>query len=243
MRTLLLTWCNAGIGTTGRATLIVGWRDLVPFTVDQFFEVFARYNTVIWPVQILAYLLGGLVALLLLRPSRASDIAILLILAAMWAWNAIAYHLLSFAPVNPAARLFAVMFVAQAVLLAAAPLFTREIVFKPRTTPAIAASAALILFSLILYPLWGYLAGHDYPAVPMFGVAPCPTTIFTVGVLILGEGKVTRWLMPLPVVWSVVGGSAAFLLEVPQDYALAIAGAVALAFLGTGFYRPASGWR
>lgn len=51
----------------------------------------------------------------------------------------------------------------------------------------------LILYALIGYPAFGYFAGHHYPSVPVFGVAPCPTTIFT------------------------IGGSAAVLLSVPQD--------------------------
>ena len=42
----------------------------------------------------------------------------------------------------------------------------------------------LILFALILYLGLGIVFGHRYPAVPVFGVAPCPTTIFTVGILL-----------------------------------------------------------
>lgn len=209
----------------------------MPFTVDQFFHVFVQYNTVIWPVQLLAYLLGALVVVSLIKPSRTSDIAILLILAALWAWNGIAYHLLSFAPINPAARIFAAFFVLEAVLLAAVPLHTTETVFERRSVSVTAVSAALIIFSMLLYPLWAQVADHRYPAVPMFGVTPCPTTIFTIGVLILGDFKITRWLIPVPVIWSVVGGSAAILLEVPQDISLAVAGAIAVVFLFAGSNR------
>ena len=30
----------------------------------------------------------------------------------------------------------------------------------------------------------------------------------------------TRWLLAIPFIWSLIGGSAAFLLDVPQDWVL-----------------------
>jgi len=56
--------------------------------------------------------------------------------------------------------------------------------------------------------------------VPAFGVAPCPTTIFTIGILLTGSWRVVRWLLILPGLWAAVGGSAAILLGVPQDFGL-----------------------
>jgi hypothetical protein len=66
--------------------------------------------------------------------------------------------------------------------------------------------------------------------IPTFGV-PCPTTIFTAGLLMLAASR--SWpLAIVPVIWSLVAGSAAFLLDVRADYALPIAG-IALAIFST----------
>ncbi|MEQ9815475.1 MAG: DUF6064 family protein [Azospirillaceae bacterium] len=202
----------------------------MPFTVDAFFAVFADYNAAIWPLQILAYL-GGLVALLLLRnPSRHADAVILSILAAMWLVNGVAYHLGHFTAINPAAWLFGTLFMLQAALVGAArwlwpslAIFTQ----KPRWVRLVAA--ILIAYALVLYPAIGHLAGHRYPAVPLFDVAPCPTTIFTIGVLLLGRWQTVRWLLIVPVLWSAIGGSAAVLLDVPQDYMLIASGLIVIA--------------
>ena len=78
----------------------------------------------------------------------------------------------------------------------------------------------MIAFATLIYPAWGAFAGHSYPATPLFGVAPCPTTIFTVGVLLLGNWRAVRWLLIIPAIWSLIGGSAAILLQVPQDAGL-----------------------
>lgn len=201
----------------------------MPFTVDEFFAVFAGYNAAIWPMQIVAYLAGLLIVVVLRHPSRSSDMVIMSALAAMWAVNGIGYHLLHFTPVNPAARLFAVLFVAQAALLAVSSYVWRHrIIFDPGRSLMTTLGLLLMLFALVGYPALGFLAGHRYPAVPMFGIAPCPTTIFTIGLLMLGDWKVARWLLIVPVLWSFVGGSAAVLLDVPQDYALIVSGILVL---------------
>lgn len=85
----------------------------------------------------------------------------------------------------------------------------------------------LIAFALVIYPAIGKLVGHDYPASPTFGL-PCPTTIFTVGVLLLTKATTPRWVYVAPVLWSMIGSAAAFLLGVYQDLGLLVAGFVAL---------------
>jgi hypothetical protein len=161
---------------------------------------------------------------------------ILSALAAMWAVNGIGYHLLHFTPINPAARLFAVLFLAQAALLAVSSYVWRHsIIFDPGRSLVTTLGFLLMLFALIGYPALGLLAGHRYPAVPMFGIAPCPTTIFTIGVLMLGDWKVARWLLIVPVLWSFIGGSAAVLLDVPQDYALILSGILVVVIAAVRF--------
>ena len=38
---------------------------MLPFTPDQFLSVFVTYNNAIWPIQIVAHLLGGVAVALL----------------------------------------------------------------------------------------------------------------------------------------------------------------------------------
>jgi hypothetical protein len=83
---------------------------------------------------------------------------------------------------------------------------------------------------LIVYPLLGLYAGHGYPRVPMFGITPCPLVLFTFGTLLLAS-RVPGWLLFVPAAWSLVGGSAAFLLGVPQDWPLLFSGLAAVPLL------------
>ena len=79
-------------------------------------------------------------------------------------------------------------------------------------------------YAAVIYPLLGQSSGHVYPAQPMFGITPCPVTLFTFGVLLLTLAPVPRWLLIIPGGWSLVGGSAAFMLGVPQDWPLFFSG-------------------
>lgn len=210
---------------------------MLPFTPDQFLAVFATYNQAIWPIQVGAYQLGGLaVALLFWRP-QAADRVIAGILGAMWLWTGIAYHAMFFSAINQAAYLFAALFVIQAGFLIYAGVYRGRIRFGLRSGLATWAGLALVAYAAIVYPLIGMATGHLYPAMPMFGVTPCPVTIFTFGLLLLAAPPLSGWLLVIPFVWSLIGGSAAILLRVPQDWLLLVSGFVAVPLIVFGNRR------
>jgi len=77
--------------------------------------------------------------------------------------------------------------------------------------------------ALIIYPILSLLFGHSYMSSPTFG-APCPTTIYTFGLLWIVRRPLARYSLAVPLIWSAVGGSAAFALGVRQDIGLVVAG-------------------
>jgi hypothetical protein len=165
---------------------------------------------------------------LLFATSEWKDRAIAGILGAMWLWTGIAYQGVWFSEINKAAYLFAAMFVVQGGALLYAGLFHRQLVFGVRQTLAATAGGVLILYSAIVYPLLSLVTGHPYPEMPMFGVTPCPVTLFSFGFFLLTMRRVPGWLLVVPFAWSLVGGSAAVLLRMPQDWPLLVSGLVAV---------------
>ncbi len=197
----------------------------LPFTTEAFFANFAGYHAAIWPAQIIAYVLGCLALLgIAVRWRHAASLA-LAILAVFWAWNGIAYHFYHFTAINPAAYGFTALFLAQAGLLAAAAFYSEPPRVAPAGTLYALAAWALILYAAALYEWLGHLAGHGWMEGPQFGVAPCPTTIFTIGVLLLLRGPGLNILTIIPLIWAAIGTSAAILLDVPEDLGLAAAAA------------------
>lgn len=209
----------------------------LPFDVEAFFAVFGAYNVAVWPAQVAATALAVVaVALVFARASWAGT-AIAAILALLWAWVAIAYHALQFARINPAAYAFAAASLAGALLFAWHGVVRRRMRFAWRRDAASAAGAVLLAYALVAYPLLSLAAGHRYPETPTFGL-PCPTTIFTIGLLALLSPPYPRSVLVVPVLWCAVGVQAAFLLGVPQDLALGVAGVVGIALIARRPPRP-----
>lgn len=202
----------------------------IPFTVEQFFAIFQTYNEAVWPAQFV--LLGlALIAIYLVfsKPPIAGQ-AVSAILAFIWAWIALGYHLAFFTRINPAAYGFAGLSLIGAGVFLWHGVVRRRLQFEVGNDLRTYAGASLIIFALLVYPAWTWLAGHGYPAMPTFGL-PCPTTIFTIGLLAFLKPPAPRAPYIVPVLWSMIGGQAAFLLGVPQDLGLIAAGVIGAALL------------
>lgn len=197
---------------------------IAPFTVEQFLEVFAAYNAAIWPAQIVAYGLGLVAFAVLWAKWPLASRLILSILALMWLLNGIGYHFLFFSAINPAAKLFAGFFVLQALLFAGCAVPAKGVSFQIERKFTSAAGITVIVYAMLIYPILGIWAGHGLMAGPMFGVAPCPTTIFTIGMLLLARGKWVARLSIIPILWSLVGLAASWQLGIPEDFGLPVVG-------------------
>ena len=197
---------------------------MLPFTEEVFFSVFGQYNEAIWPAQIVAYALGLAAVLFALSPSPPGNRLISGILTLAWLWTGIAYHGMYFGTVNIAAPGFALAFLLEALLLIWTGLLRDRLTYRLRTNAFGWGGLGLTVYAMAIYPLTAWLAGHSWPKLATFGLAPCPVTIFTVGMLLLIEGRTPLHLMIIPLFWSLIGGSAVWLLHVPEDLALPLAG-------------------
>jgi hypothetical protein len=154
----------------------------------------------------------------------------------MWGWTGVAYHALHFSVINQAAYAFAALFVAQAVLLLYAVVVRGGVAFRPGADPVHGLGWALVAYALVLYPLVGLWFGHAVAQLPMFGITPCPLTLFTLGLLLMAAPP-ARGLLVIPLLWSAIGGSAAALLGVPQDWPLLLGGGVVVCLLAAQRWR------
>lgn len=202
---------------------------MMPFTNEQFFQVFAAYNAAVWPLQIV--LVGGAVAALSfgIWPSPRTARWASIIIALLWAWSGVVYHAGFFSRINPAAFLFGGFFVLEAILLTVA---TRQHRLRLQFRSSVVGwlGAALVVYALAIYPVLGLVLGHAYPAAPTFG-APCPLTIFTFGLLLWNQERTPWYVLVVPILWSAVATSAALSLGVREDLGLPAAAALTLAII------------
>ena len=213
------------------ATGVRKGQTMLPFTEQQFFEVFAAYNTAVWPLQVFAYAGAALCLWAVARPSSRMDRMASLILGLMWIATGAGYHFTWFAEINPAAALFGLAFVMQGVAFLSLG-WRGSIAYGFRASPAAFTGLGYIAYSLLLYPLIAIGTGHAYPRLPMFGVTPCPLTLFSFGMLLVARPKPSLAVWVIPALWSLIGGSAAFLLGVTSDWPLLFGGVLALVLFG-----------
>jgi hypothetical protein len=204
---------------------------MLSFTPEAFFDLFEQYNRAIWPAQILAYGLGIIALLFAFRPFPQRDRLIGAVLSIAWLWIGIVYHWLYFTQINFIAPVFAVLFAMQGLLFTWTTVLRDRVAFRFHPDVFGWTGIGLAAFAMVIYPLLGWLAGHAWPRSPVFGVTPCPTAIFTWGMLLMMQGRTPLHLIIVPLFWSFIGGSAAWLLAVPEDASLPLAAVAAIALI------------
>jgi hypothetical protein len=198
------------------------------FTAEQFFEVLKNYNVAAFPMQFILYMLSVIAIYLVIKPIPQSDKIINSILAFFWFWMGIVFHLTYFTTINKAAYLFGGLFILQGLLFLYLGVFQDKIRYQFHHDKYGVTGISLALFSLIGYPLAGYFLGHTYPASPTFGL-PCPTTIFTFGLLLQTDRKIPVLITAIPLLWSIIGFTAAFRFGMIEDTGLLVSGLLTLA--------------
>ncbi len=197
--------------------------DFLMFSARTYGRLFELANADAWPLALAAAAAGlawGLRARRGVGPALAR--AGWLGLAGAWAWVAVDFLARRFAAVNWPAEAVAWAFGAQALALAAAAVFVRPLQASPIERQA---GLALLLAALLGHPLLAALAGRPWTQAECFGLAPDPTVIATLGLLL--ATRAPAWLWPLPAAAAL--GAAAMLATLGWWQAVVPAAALLLA--------------
>lgn len=202
----------------------------LPFTLEQFLDVFRQYNISVWPMQVLLILLALVATYFSIFKKPFSDKIIVVILTFLWLWMGVAYHLIYFSSINKAAITFGSFFIMQSLLFFYFGIIKNKLIFQFNLNKYGVTGIGLVVFALIVYPLLGYWLGHVYPSSPTFGL-PCPTTIFTFGVLFFSAKKIPLVIIIIPFLWALIGFSAAFSLGIKEDTSLLVSGLLSIVLI------------
>lgn len=201
-----------------------------PFTTEQFFNVFEKYNSTLFPLQFIILLLG-IVGLFLLHSNYSNKNKIIGgFLGAVWIWMGIAYHFVFFAEINKAAFVFGGIFILQGLLILFNSWVKDSLIFTFNPQTKDYTGYFFILFGLIIYPLIGYTLFGTFTKTISLGL-PCPTTILTFGFFMLTSSKFPKYLLIIPSLWAVIGLSAAINFGVYQDFMLPLTAIIAVIVL------------
>ena len=78
----------------------------IPFTTEQFLQVFEKYNQAIYPFQFVLILVAIVTVFLAASQKLFANKLISCSLGFLWLWMGIVYHLIFFTAISPPAYLF-----------------------------------------------------------------------------------------------------------------------------------------
>jgi hypothetical protein len=177
--------------------------DVLMFRPRVYWRMFELENEALWPLHVPALLLGAAILVLVLRPAPWSGRAIGIALGVVWIWVAWSFLWGRYATIN-----WTVAYVAPAFALQGIGLLWAGA--RGVWVPAFARSSAtmialgLYLYALVLHPLVAVVAGRPEQAAEVFGVAPDPTAIATLGLVAMAQGRTAWLLLVIPVAWCLV---------------------------------------
>lgn len=204
-------------------------RDLLLFSPHTYYRLFELYNLAWWPLHILALALGAALLVLGLRGGDRAGRATATIVALSWLWVAWSFHWQRYASINLAAGYFAWAFAAQGLLLLWMGAVRGRLTPTPASRMQFCFGIGLLLFALLAVPSLAPLFGRSWTQAEVFGMAPDPTALATLGVLLLTDPRRTYALYPIPVAWCLISGATLWAMQVPDFAIVSVA-----ALLGVG---------
>jgi len=194
----------------------------IPFTTEEFFNVFEKYNAGVFPAQIIIILMGITGMVFLHSENKFRDRYIGLFLGILWLWSGIIYFITYFTAINKPAYLFGGLFITQAILLLLNAFSPNRMRFSFTADLKGYFGYFFAVFGLLIYPVIEYFIGGSLMRTITLGL-PCPTVILTFGYFLLTTGRFRIYLLVIPVLWSLMGLSAAINFGVYPDFMLIVA--------------------
>lgn len=200
---------------------------MLPFDADVLIATLATYHRAFAPGLWLAPAIALAAFVLAAAGTASGRRAVLLLLAACWLWNAAAWHFGTFAQLNFAAPAYGLLFALQAALLGWQAA-RGGLSFGARADWTSGLGVLLAVAALLAWPLIDRLQGWPWSALRLPGIDPCPTTLLTLGVLMLSRPP-SITLMIVPVLWAIIAGAMGWVLAVWPDPLLPVFAVIVLA--------------
>jgi hypothetical protein len=214
--------------------------DFLLFSPRVYWRLFELHNAALWPAQLVAVaLLAVLVGLAATRPANHARL-VAAALAVAWAFVGWAFVWTRYATINWAAEYLAPLFAVEAMLLALAAGFGG---LRGGTRDIATVAGWLLVLVAAAQPLLAPATGRGWPAAEVFALAPDPTAIATLGLLLVLRGPMVWVLVPIPLAWCALSALTLWTMGEPVAAALPLAACLLFlaALLATAVRAVAAG--
>lgn len=217
---------------------------------DEFWKLVHQYDAAVFPMQLVFAAAAVLLVVLVARkPGPGTSALVMSFLAACYTWVGVVFFLIFNPKLSAQMGYFQpiLMFVIAGLLCLDA--YRGQTQFRwPKAVGHQAVLVVLVAYSIVGYPIMGWVLGHPYAVevargvfiwVPILGVFPCPTTIFALALLVPALPRADKKVLIVLLLWAVpsVLGPPMRLYGVYEDVGLFVAGLYGL-FMLARRWRP-----
>ena len=165
-------------------------------------------------VQILSLLIALYVAFRLLKPNTTQRRSPLILLSLLWLGSAYFWHYRIFAEINFLAPAYAILTGIQAITIAIIACLAPSV----RLVKQNKIAAGILISIAIIWPAIDLLTGSGWPFIRVAGLHLIPLLFLTQASLLRLSPKIALWLIPIPLLLSIVCAYDAFVLNIFQDW-------------------------
>jgi len=162
-----------------------------------------------------------MIGLALWQGRRASQL-ICLLAAAVLAWVGIVYFGVFDSGMH-FAWVWVTVIILEAFLFLIAGIVRHDLVFAPRWDLSSVLGAVVMGIGLVGFPFVEVLSGYPLPSLTVFGLSPCTTAIFFLGLLLWAQPPAPKYLLLLPLAWAMTSA--------PDDLTLGIVAVITVGVL------------
>ena len=162
--------------------------DFLLFSPRVYWRMFELHNAALWPLHVLTLAAGLIIIILIAWRPGTSARWIAFILAMLWILIGWSFLWNRYATINWAAAYVAPAFAVEGVLLLVIGSLRDGLAFD-RRGPAEWIGYLILAFALAGQPLLAPLQARGWASSEVFGIAPDPTAMATLGVLLLARGR------------------------------------------------------
>ncbi|MCB9894040.1 MAG: hypothetical protein H6839_06320 [Planctomycetes bacterium] len=200
-----------------------------PFRQDELFDLAARYNQYIEPLQILIYIPTLLIFALLLRGTKQdTSRGTLLLIGAEWAMVGVLFFFNIMANLHWLGYVGGAAFLAAGLYYAVAASHSFPPHFRWRRDNPSLVSIFITAFAVVGYPGISWALSREYPFVTTYGLMPGSVALLTLGVAISARPAPRLWLLVPPMLVALSSVLTILWWQLWEDLAL-----IPLALLAT----------
>lgn len=192
--------------------------DMTSYDRLSWFNLIEGYYQIYTVLPFIAATLTLLLLWLILGKTRHAPHYALILLAVCWGWCGWVFQMQYHASLNWAGIAFGWVFVIQAGLLLLAALLGKTLTWRTPGSWQFIVGLSVVILGTVLYPATGLLESRTLKQLEWFAAMPAPTTLATLGVLMLLIQPIRLGLLIIPLLWSLISAAFAWTLGLLEVY-------------------------